>query len=71
MKEHISSHKKVLRPLIVVSSIAMLYLTQLSGLESDEFWNPLVLGYWVENGVYMPDVEFIEKLFKFLLNNMD
>lgn len=68
MDKKITNHTKILKPLSVVSFAAVFYLIHGAGLESSDFWKPVFSIFWLENNVVMPDVEFVEQLFKFLLN---
>jgi hypothetical protein len=68
MEKKISQHTRVLKPLTWMSLSAVAYLIHGAGIEASEFWNPAISLFWIGDSVTMPDVEFAEQLFKFLLN---
>ncbi len=68
MNSVLREHKTIFKPLLGVSIIAVIYLLNSSDVSGYEFWSPLLSFYWGVEGVFMPDIEVAEKLFKFLLN---
>ncbi len=65
------NQKRFLWYLSGLSLISSTYLLNISPMDFYSFWYPLTIGFLFENGMVMPDIEFFEKMIKFLLGIMD
>jgi len=65
------NHGKIFKTLSVFASLSIVYLFTTTSLDFNSFWSPLLIGFLYENGLAMPDIEFVEKMVKFLLGMLD